>query len=84
MIRAVERSGKAWRIAYSSQGLMGVQAAVASGLGISLLPNDAVLPEHRLLHETDGFLPEPASELALITVAKSWTRPAGPCGLSAG
>lgn len=70
VIRAVERSGKAWRIAYSSQGLMGVQAAVASGLGISLLPNDAVLPEHRLLHETDGFLPEPASELALITIAK--------------
>lgn len=24
VIRAVERSGKAWRIAYSSQGLMGV------------------------------------------------------------
>lgn len=70
VIRAVERSGKAWRIAYSSQGLMGVQAAVASGLGISLLPNDAVLPEHRLLHETDGFLPEPASELALIIIAK--------------
>ncbi|ASP93480.1 LysR family transcriptional regulator [Sinorhizobium meliloti] len=70
VIRAMERGGKTWRIAYSSQGLMGVQAAVASGLGISLLPNDAVLPEHRLLHRSDGFLPEPSSELALIAIAK--------------
>lgn len=70
VIRAVERSGKAWRIAYSSQGLMGVQAAVASGLGVSLLPADAVLPEHLLLRGTNGFPPEPASELALIAATK--------------
>jgi len=69
-IRAVERSGKAWRIAYSSQGLMGVQAAVASGLGISLLPADAVQPEHHVLSGADGFPPEPSSELALITATK--------------
>jgi len=70
VIRAVERRGKAWRIAYSSQGLMGVQAAVASGLGISLLPTDAVLPEHQVLGSADGFLPESSSELALITLTK--------------
>jgi DNA-binding transcriptional LysR family regulator len=65
-IRFVERSGWRWRIAYTSQGLMGVQAAVASGLGISLLPSDAVLPEHRRLGAADGFDPQPASELALV------------------
>lgn len=65
-IRAIERSGRRWRIAYTSQGLMGVQAAVASGLGISLLPSDAVLPEHRPLSATDGFEPQPNSELALV------------------
>jgi DNA-binding transcriptional LysR family regulator len=65
-IRAIERSGRRWRIAYTSQGLMGVQAAVASGLGISLLPSDAVLPEHRLLSADDGFEPQPNSELALV------------------
>ncbi|MGM4909532.1 LysR substrate-binding domain-containing protein [Rhizobium sp. 768_B6_N1_8] len=62
----IERSGWRWRIAYTSQGLMGVQAAVASGLGISLLPSDAVLPEHRRLGAADGFDPQPASELALV------------------
>jgi DNA-binding transcriptional LysR family regulator len=65
-IRFIERSGRRWRIAYTSQGLMGVQAAVASGLGISLLPSDAVLPEHRALHAADGFDPQPASEIALV------------------
>lgn len=68
--RAIESSGRRWRIAYSSQGLMGVQAAVASGLGISLLPADAVLPEHHPLSSADGFLPEPSSELALIAATK--------------
>jgi DNA-binding transcriptional LysR family regulator len=65
-IRFIERSGRRWRIAYTSQGLMGVQAAVASGLGISLLPSDAVLPEHHQLGASDGFDPQPASELALV------------------
>ncbi len=65
-IRFIERSGRRWRIAYTSQGLMGVQAAVASGLGVSLLPSDAVLPEHRQLGAADGFDPQPASELALV------------------
>ncbi|WEX90870.1 LysR family transcriptional regulator [Sinorhizobium garamanticum] len=69
-IRAIESSGCRWRIAYSSQGLMGVQAAVASGLGISLLPADAILPEHHLLNGADGFTPQPPSELALIAITK--------------
>jgi DNA-binding transcriptional LysR family regulator len=65
-IRAIEASGRRWRIAYTSQGLIGVQAAVASGLGVSLLPSNAVLPEHRKLSASDGFEAQPASELALV------------------
>jgi DNA-binding transcriptional LysR family regulator len=49
---------------------MGVQAAVASGLGISLLPVDAILPEHQPLNGADGFAQEPASELALIAATR--------------
>ena len=65
-----------WRIAYTSQGLIGVQAAVASGLGISLLPVDAVLPEHRLLSAGDGFAEQPPSELALIVPSQRLDAPA--------
>ncbi|MGX9142628.1 LysR substrate-binding domain-containing protein [Mesorhizobium sp. 128a] len=74
--RAIEATGRMWRIAYTSQGLIGVQAAVASGLGISLLPVDAVLPEHRLLRAADGFAEQPPSELALIAPSQRLDAPA--------
>jgi DNA-binding transcriptional LysR family regulator len=71
MIAALEHKGKPWRIAYASQGLMGVQAAVASGLGVSMLAEDAVLPEHRRLTLREGFEEDlPVSELALIAHAR--------------
>jgi DNA-binding transcriptional LysR family regulator len=65
-IDVLEAEGRRWRIAYASQGLIGIQAAVASGLGISLLSEEAVLAEHRRLGPEDGFAGPPSSELALI------------------
>jgi DNA-binding transcriptional LysR family regulator len=65
-IGSMEKHGRRWHVAYASQGLMGVQAAVASGLGISLLPSNAVLPEHLPLSPQDGFDPQPDTELALV------------------
>jgi DNA-binding transcriptional LysR family regulator len=65
-IHALEQAGRRWRIAYASQGLIGIQAAVASGLGISILSADAVLPDHRLLTAADGFNEPPPTELALV------------------
>ncbi|TWF50400.1 LysR family transcriptional regulator [Neorhizobium alkalisoli] len=65
-INSMEKQGRRWHVAYASQGLMGVQAAVASGLGISLLPADAVLPEHLPLAPEAGFEPQPDTELALV------------------
>jgi DNA-binding transcriptional LysR family regulator len=65
-MRAIEAAGRQWRVSYTSQGLMGVQAAVASGLGVSLLPADAVLAKHRRLTPAEGFPEEPNSELALV------------------
>ena len=66
-IRALDKIGKRWRVVFGSQSLTGIQAAVASGLGITVLPTTAVLPEHRTLHEDDGFPPLPPTELALIS-----------------
>ncbi len=65
-IRALEAAGKQWRIAYASQGLMGVQAAVASGLGVSVLPVNALLSDHHIL-QAEGFPEQPCSELALVS-----------------
>lgn len=65
-IKYLENKGRRWRISYASQGLMGVQAAVASGLGISLLPKSALLPGHSELDLNDGFEKQPDTELALV------------------
>jgi DNA-binding transcriptional LysR family regulator len=66
IIHALESSGRRWRVAFASQSLVGIQAAVSAGVGISLLPSSAVLPGHRPLSVEEGFAQVPGSELALI------------------
>jgi DNA-binding transcriptional LysR family regulator len=66
IVHALESSGRRWRVAFASQSLVGIQAAVSAGLGISLLPTSAMLADHRRLRKEEGFAPVPASELALL------------------
>jgi len=66
LIHSLEAAGRRWRIAFSSQSLAGIQAAVAADIGMSLVPSAAVLPSHHLLGEDDGFATPPATELALL------------------
>lgn len=46
---ALEAMGRKWRISYTSSSLASIQAAVADGLGISLLPARTTLPSHAVL-----------------------------------
>ncbi|MGY2402695.1 LysR family transcriptional regulator [Pseudomonas sp. SDO5271_S396] len=62
--RALDKSRRGWRVAFGSHSLTGIQAAVSSGLGISLLPRNAVLASHRVCSELPAV---PPSELALIS-----------------
>lgn len=66
MIYALESAGRPWRAAYHSQSLAGVQAAVAAGLGVSLLPAFARLPEHGVLGPAQGLAEVPQTELAIV------------------
>lgn len=54
-----------WHVAYVSPQLASLQAAVADGLGLSLLPRRAVLPAHRVLGARDGAPAAPHVWLAL-------------------
>jgi DNA-binding transcriptional LysR family regulator len=65
-IHALEAAGRAWYIAYSSPNFYGIQAAVSVGLGVSILPQAAILPEHRVLGAKEGFAKVPNTELALL------------------
>jgi DNA-binding transcriptional LysR family regulator len=63
-IGALERAGRAWRIAYDCPNLVGILAAVESGLAVSVLERRALTPALRPLPE--GLLPPLGpSELAL-------------------
>ncbi|KGE00451.1 LysR family transcriptional regulator [Achromobacter sp. RTa] len=66
VIYALESAGRPWHIAYHSPSLSGVQAAVAAGLGVSLLPAFARLDTHEVLDEETGFAPVPPTELAIV------------------
>ena len=54
-----------WHVAYVSPQLASLQAAVADGLGVSLLPRRAALPAHRILGARDGAPEPPRIWLAL-------------------
>jgi DNA-binding transcriptional LysR family regulator len=66
MIHAAEAAGRAWHMAYTSPSLIGIQAAVSVGIGVSILPEVAILPEHRVLNTRDGFPAITNTEVALV------------------
>ncbi len=70
-IHAIEAAGRAWHMAYTSSSLAGIQAAVAAGLGISILPAIAVRADHRVLTAKSGFAPIDKTELALVTAPEA-------------
>lgn len=70
-IHAIESAGRAWHMAYSSSNLTGIQAAVAAGLGLSILSDIAVQPGHRVLTARDGFAPIDKTEMALVAAPQA-------------
>lgn len=65
-IHALESAGRAWHMAYSSSSLAGIQAAVAAGMGLSILSEMAIQADHRVLSAKDGFAPINRTEVALM------------------
>jgi DNA-binding transcriptional LysR family regulator len=65
-IHAIESAGRNWHMAYTSSSLSGIQAAVAAGLGLSILPEIAIQADHRRLTAKDGFAPIDKTEVALV------------------
>jgi DNA-binding transcriptional LysR family regulator len=66
MINAIEAMGRSWRISFTSSSLVGIQEAVASGIGISLLPLRAAGPGHVVLGARQGLPPVRVFEIAII------------------
>src|SRR6516162_6681404 len=65
-IHALESAGRSWHMAYTSSSLSGIQAAVAAGMGLSILSEMAIQAEHRVLTAKEGFAPIEKTEVALM------------------
>src|SRR5437762_6404444 len=65
-IHALESAGRRWHMAYTSSSLAGIQAAVAAGMGLSILSEMAIQGDHRVLTAKDGFAPIDKTEVALV------------------
>jgi DNA-binding transcriptional LysR family regulator len=65
-IHAIESAGRPWHMAYTSSSLAGIQAAVAAGLGLSILSEMSILSDHRVLTAKDGFAPIDRTQVALV------------------
>ena len=65
-IHALESAGRSWHMAYTSSSLAGIQAAVAAGLGLSILSDIAIQADHRVLTAKEGFAPIDKTEVALV------------------
>jgi DNA-binding transcriptional LysR family regulator len=65
-IHALESGGRHWHMAYTSSSLAGIQAAVAAGMGLSILSEMAIQADHRVLTAKDGFSPIDRTEVALV------------------
>ncbi|MBR0790739.1 LysR family transcriptional regulator [Bradyrhizobium manausense] len=65
-IHALETAGRAWHMSYSSSSLAGIQAAVAAGMGLSILSEMSIQSDHRVLTAKDGFAPISRTEVALM------------------
>jgi DNA-binding transcriptional LysR family regulator len=65
-IHALESAGRTWHMAYTSSNLSGIQAAIAAGMGLSILSEMAIQTDHRVLTAKDGFAPIDKTEVALV------------------
>lgn len=70
-IHAIESAGRAWHMAYTSSSLAGIQAAVAAGLGLTILSEIAIQSDHRVLTARDGFAPIDKTEVALVAAPQA-------------
>jgi DNA-binding transcriptional LysR family regulator len=70
-IHALESAGRAWHMTYTSSNLAGIQAAVAAGMGLSILSEIAIQADHRVLTSKDGFAPIDRTEVALVAAPEA-------------
>lgn len=64
-LKALNDRGRAYRVAYTSRSVAGIQAAVSSGLAVAVLARSTVPREARVLGQVEGYDELPGSAVVL-------------------
>ncbi|MCI5076711.1 LysR substrate-binding domain-containing protein [Oricola sp.] len=70
-VEALDRAGRAWRIAYRSSGFASLRAAIRAGLAVGPLPRASVGPGLRVLGEADGMPPLPFAQREIMVARQA-------------
>ena len=65
-VDALKDAGRPYRIAYTSESVAGIKAAIGAGLAIGALSASTLDSTMRILTSKDGFPPLPSSSLVLL------------------
>lgn len=64
-LKALDDRGRAYRLAYTSRSVAGIQAAVTSGLAVAVLARSTMPKNSRVLSEEEGYGELPGSAVVL-------------------
>jgi DNA-binding transcriptional LysR family regulator len=64
-LQCLEKEGKAWTLACSSPGLTGIRAAVSAGLAVTIVAENTVSSDMRIIDPEEGLPALPCIEIAL-------------------
>ncbi len=70
-INALQQAKRPYRIAYSSESVFGVKAAISAGLAVGVLARSSIDPTMRFLGIADGFPTLPRTRLSLLEHSKA-------------
>lgn len=69
--KLLDKSGRAYRIVYTSRNSTAIMATVLAGLAVTVVPESTLRPGVKILGTADGFPPLPMCDIGLI---RSWRR----------
>jgi DNA-binding transcriptional LysR family regulator len=74
-VTRLDKRGRPWRAACTSRGWSGIRAFVSAGLALTVVAENTLSPDMKVLGEKEGLPPLPGIEIALHR-SKSVSEPA--------
>jgi len=74
-LQALEKSGKPYRVVYSSESVTGVVAAISAGIAVGLIGENSLGKDHMILKPVDG-MPKALSSMLVLDSGKNQKNPA--------